>query len=559
MASAWSQSEKALSSKRPNIILVMTDDMGYSDVGCFGGEIATPNLDALATQGVRFTQFYNTGRCCPTRASLLTGLYPHQAGVGHMVDGVGPASGIAAYRGELSHRAVTIAEALQASHYRTYMAGKWHVTKNEAQAQHVDKSNWPCQRGFDRFYGTIHGAGSFFDPNSLVRGNQLISPYHDPEYAPTEYYYTDAITDHAVRYIDEHAKQHPDAPFFMYVAYTAAHWPMQAKEKDIAKYQGKYAQGYAPIRDARIAKMKSLGLISSQWKLSELVGDWKSEKDREWEQKCMEVYAAMVDCMDQGIGKISQSLRQHDMFDNTLVLYLQDNGGCAETLGRMKAGTARAPEPTLPPLAASYLQPDMIPKQTRDGYPVRQGKGVMPGGSDTYVAYGKNWANVSNTPFRFYKHWQHEGGISTPLIVHWPAGIAKERLGKLEAQPGHLIDLLPTCLDAAKTPYPNTRKDHAIQPTEGISLLPAFHGQSLDRAQPIFWEHEGNRAVRSGKWKLVAEHEKPWELYDIENDRCEMTNLASQNPETVQSLKDQWVSWAKRAGVANWPLPDPKK
>ena len=310
-------------SRRPNIVLIMSDDMGFSDIGCYGGEINTPNLDRLAANGVRFTQFYNTARCCPTRASLMSGLYPHQAGVGHMMSD----RGTDGYRGNLNRRCMTIGEVLKTAGYGTYMAGKWHVTRHTAPDG--PKHNWPRQRGFDRFYGTIHGAGSFYDPNSLTRDNTQISPYADPEYKPKTYYYTDAISDHTVRYINEHCRQEKSkqSPFFCYVSYTAAHWPMHALPEDIAKYKGKYDAGYAPIRAARLKKARSLGLIQKNWKLSAQAEKWETVKKRAWEARCMEVYAAMVDRMDQGIGKIVAALKANGQLDNTLILFLQDNGG----------------------------------------------------------------------------------------------------------------------------------------------------------------------------------------------------------------------------------------
>lgn len=538
---------------RPNIILIMCDDVGYSDMGCYGSEINTPNIDALAQGGVRFTQFYNTARCCPTRAALMTGLYSHQAGIGHMMDDHSEKVG-SAYTGELSKNAVTIAEALKTAGYSTYMTGKWHVTKVTNPKDAANKHNWPIQRGFDRFYGTIHGAGSFFDPNTLTRDNTFISPFDDAEYQPKEFYYTDAINDHAARFVTEHAKSSPEKPFFMYMAHTAAHWPMHAKEADIAQYKGKYDAGYDAIRAARVEKMKRLGLLDERWKVSPQAGDWSKVDDKAWESRCMEVFAAMLDCMDQGIGRLVETLKKNGQYENTLILFLQDNGGCAEGMGRGPNGKPRADAPSLAVLAKDYLQPDMIPKQTRDGYPMRQGKGVMPGGADTYIGYGEAWANVSNTPFREYKHWEHEGGISTPLIAHWPQGIAESRNGKLEAQPSHLIDIMATCVDLGGGAYPKELNGNAIQPMEGVSLKPAFQGEPLNRPQPIFWEHEGNRAIRIGDWKLVSKHRGGWELYDMTTDRTEMNNLAATQLDRVKDMSAQWDAWAKRVGVAPWPL-----
>lgn len=543
---------------QPNIIVIMSDDMGYSDIGCFGGEIATPNLDALAMRGLRFTQFYNTARCCPTRAALLTGLYSHQAGIGHMMEDHSATAG-KAYTGELSKEAVTIAEALKPSSYATFMVGKWHVTKQTTPKSKAEKGNWPLQRGFDRFYGTIHGAGSFFDPNSLVRDNELISPYADPLYQPDEYYYTDAISDQACRFVKDHADQKGTNPFFMYVAFTAAHWPMHAKEADIAKYRGKYEDGYSPIREQRLEKMKKLGLLNPNWTVTEQVGDWSKVQNREWESRCMEVYAAMIDCMDQGIGRIVETLKQTNAYDNTLILYLQDNGGCAEGMGRAKEFVARSDSPTLPKLDSSYLQPDMIPKQTRDGYPVRQGQGVLPGPADTYIGYGEAWANVSNTPFRLYKHWEHEGGISSPLIAHWPRGIDVNLHGSLNSTPSHLIDLMATCVDVAGASYPRQHDGHSIIPLEGVSLANGFSNQPIQRNKPLFWEHEGNRAIRMGDWKLVSEHDKPWELYNLADDRTEMHDVAMDHPERVREMSERWSDWANSVGVADWPLTGTKK
>ncbi len=537
---------------RPNIVIILCDDVGFSDLGCYGGEIETPVLDSLAAGGLRFTQFYNTGRCCPTRAALLTGLYAHQAGIGHMVDGAGPNTGSPAYAGELSKNALTIAEALKPAGYATYMTGKWHVTQKTKPNGDDEKHNWPLQRGFDRFYGTIHGAGSFFDPNTLVRDNTSISPFADPEYEPEEFYYTDAINDQAARFVNEHAKSQPDKPFFLYMAHTAAHWPMHAKEKDIAKYQGRYDGGYEPIRSARLAKLKKLGLLDERWSLPPPAEDWNNVEDKAWESRCMEVYAAMVDCMDQGIGRFVDALKANGQYENTLIFFMQDNGACAEGMGRNQPFVARAERPTLPPLTKDYLQPDMIPKQTRDGYPVRQGKGVMPGAADTYIGYGRGWANVSNTPFREYKHWEHEGGISTPLIAHWPKGISSNN--ELRHEATHLIDLMATCVELAGVTYPAEHQGRKIQPLEGISLTASFKGEPLKRPGPLYWEHEGNRAIRDGDWKLVSKHPGGWELYHLPTDRTEMNDLAAQEPDRVKAMSAQWEAWAQRVGVLPWPL-----
>lgn len=537
----------AADAPRPNIVVILSDDMGFSDIGCYGGEIHTPNLDRLGGGGLRFTQFYNTGRCCPTRACLLTGLYPHQAGIGHMMED----RGTDGYRGDLNRHCLSIAQVLKTAGYGTYAVGKWHVTR--FAGPDGPKQNWPLQRGFDRFYGTITGAGSFYDPATLVRDNAMISPAADPEYRPKQFYYTDAITDHALRFLNDHQANQADEPFFLYVAYTAAHWPMHALPDDIAKYRGQYDGGYGPLRRERLSRLKQAGLISPLWQLSPQAGDWETVKDKAWEARAMQVYAAMIDRMDRGIGRIVDRLEESGKLANTLILFMQDNGGCAEEIGRSTDSPAkeRPPEATLPPLAADAIELAVIPKRTRDGFPVRQGVGVMAGPADTYISYGRDWANVSNTPFREYKHWVHEGGISTPLIAHWPAGIF--RGGELEHQPAHLIDIMATCVAASGAEYPREHNDETIYPLEGLSLLPAFEGQPLKR-EALFWEHEGNRAVREGKWKLVAKGKQgAWELYDMEADRTELNNLAAREPERIGRMAAMWESWARRAHVLPWP------
>lgn len=541
----------ALCAAQPNIILIMSDDMGFSDLGCYGGEIQTPNLDRLAKGGVRLSQFYNAGRCCPTRASLLTGLYPHQAGIGHMMEDRGHDG----YRGDLNNRCLTIAEVLKPVGYRTYAVGKWHVTKH-AQPE-GPKLNWPLHRGFDRFYGTITGAGSFYDPGTLTRDDTMISPFADPEYQPKQYYYTDAISDHAIRFIDEHVTAQKDKPFFMYMAYTAAHWPMHALPEDVAKYKGKYDAGYESVRQARLLRMQQMGLIAKNAELSPTFGDWTQVKDKEWETRCMETYAAMIDRMDQGIGRVVGTLEKKGLLQNTLILFLQDNGGCQEPIGR-QAKPPAFNNKTFPVIAQDAIRLEVIPKQTRDGQPVKQGQGIMPGGPNDYIAYGEAWANVSNTPHREYKHYVHEGGISTPLIAHWPAGIPEAQHGKIETQPGHLIDLMATCSDVAGAAYPAEFNGQAIRPKEGVSLVPVFKGQS-PATRSIFWEHEGNRAHRAGPWKLVAKENKPWELYNIDQDRAEMHDLAAAEPERVQSMAAAWEAWAAHAQVmpiGAWKKPD---
>lgn len=514
--------------ERPNIIIIMADDMGYSDIAPYGGEIHTPNLSHLASNGLRFTQFYNNARCCPTRAALLTGLYPHQAGVGHMTyDG-----GFDGYRGDLSNQSATIAEVLRPAGYGTYMSGKWHVTKQMGEWSGDSlrsRDTWPMQRGFDRFYGTILGAGSFFDPITLTNDNEPLSS------VPEGFYYTDAISDSAAVFVRRHQSERANDPFFMYVSYTAPHWPLHALEEDIEKYEGMYDGGWDAIRDTRIARMQEIGLLDDSWRLTPRdprVPAWEelSGADKTWYRRAMEVYAAQVDRMDQGIGRLIQSLEETGELDNTLLVFLADNGGCAEILSGNWRGM-------------------FISKETVDGRPVTLGnehRGQLPGPEDTYMSYGVGWANASNTPFRLYKHWVHEGGISTPFIVHWPKQIQGD--GRFVHEPGHIIDLMATAVDVAGADYPSNKT-----PMAGKSLVPAFENRGIDR-ENIYWEHEGNRAVRQGKWKLVARHGEPWELYDMETDRTETNNIIDQHPEKTAALINAYTQWAATHQVRPWPL-----
>lgn len=548
---------KAAQAQRPNIVLIMADDMGFTDIGCYGSEIDTPVLDSLAENGMRFSQFYNTSRCCPTRAALLTGLYSHQAGIGLMTGD----RGFDAYRGDLNNQCVTLAEALKTNGYRTYMSGKWHVTKH--LAPNGPKHNWPLQRGFDKFYGTIIGAGSFYDPYTLCRNNTYITPENDEEYQPDRFYYTDAINDNAVNYVKQHFQNHNDQPFFMYVSFTSAHWPMHAPEDEVKKYTGKYNDGFEPIRAARHKRAVQLGLLDPAWKISPGAVSWEKNKHQAWDIRCMEVYAAMVDRMDQGIGKIVNELKRNEAFDNTLILYLQDNGGCAEPFGR-RSNAEKIAGKTYPPLGRNGLQTTLWPPmQTRDGRPVRTGPEVMPGAEDTYVAYGKGWANVSNTPFRGYKHDGLEGGISSPLIAHWPEGIGHDFHNSVVHAPAHLIDIMPTLLDISDTQYPMTFAGESIQPMEGISLCPLFSGEPIVRPEAIGFEHHGNLALRAGRWKIVSQFRKGkprrWELFDMEADRTEQNDLAEKHPEKLKELVDQWQTWADRVGVQKWPFQKKKK
>lgn len=514
--------------KKPNIIVILNDDMGYSDLGCYGGEIETPNLDRLARGGLRFSQFYNSPRCSPSRASLMTGLHPHQTGIGILTYDNGPEG----YAGNLSEACVTIPEVLKPAGYRSYMSGKWHVAGDLFEPNGA----WPRERGFDRFFGTIIGAGSFYHPNTLTRESECAD--HEAKDDP-EFFYTDAISDQAADYIDDHMRDHTDDPFFMYVAYTAPHWPLHAHDEDIAKYKGRFDAGWDRLREERLQRLVKAGLIDPDWKLTDrdpTQPPFEKAEHRAWLTRCMEVYAAQVDRMDQGIGRILKTLEDKGELDNTLILFLSDNGGCAEDIPENVSPKSLVEDLTL----AQY--------KTRDGRDVRFGNrpDIMPGAEDTYQSYGTAWANLSNTPFRLYKHWTHEGGISTPLIVHWPEGISDR--GAIRHRPGQLPDIMATILDITGASWPDDRGGQAVPACEGVSMAPAFDADTA-RDGMMFWEHEGNAAVRDGKWKLVRRYPGDWELYDMQADRTELNDLAPDRPEQVARMADAYDAWADRCGV----------
>ena len=492
--------------KRPNIVVILVDDMGFSDIGCYGSEIPTPNLDKLAATGLRFTQFYNTGRCCPTRAALLTGLYSHQAGIGHMTADRGEDG----YRGDLNEHCVTIAEALRPAGYRTYMTGKWHVTKFVQPVDEAKKFNWPLQRGFDSYFGIIQGAADYYRPKPLTRGNQIIEPGEG-------FYTTDAFVDNAVRMIDsgDQAK-----PFFLYVAFNAPHYPLMAPQEEIAKFRGKYKIGWDELRKQRQAKQIEQGIVDKQWALSPLppaVHPWAAVSPAEQDRfdHIMAIYAADVLHMDSAVGRLVDSLQKRSKLDNTLIFFLSDNGANAESGPNGKLN------------------------------------GDLPGAVGSEVFEGQSWATLSNTPLRRYKHFNHEGGIATPLIVHWPDKIKTP--GELRKQPGHVIDIMATCVDVAQASYPKEIKGQAILPMEGTSILPALDNRPIDR-EAIYWEHEGNAAIRVGDWKLVRlGRNGRWELYDLKNDRTELHDQSAARPELAQELASKWDAWAKRAHVKPYP------
>ena len=508
----------AAAGSKPNIIVILADDMGFCDIGCYGSEINTPNLDALAKAGVRGSHFRNTARCCPTRAALLTGLYSHQAGVGHMVNDYG----VPGYRGELSRDAVTIAEALKGANYSTAMVGKWHVTTPDPDK----RDNWPGKRGFDYVYSNIVGATNYFAPHGLIRNDQPIT-------ATGDYYHTEALSEEAIGYINR--RKGEANPFFMYLAYTAPHWPLQARDADIKRYAGRYAEGWDKVRARRYKRMVEMGVVDARWGVAPRdpeIPAWDSVPDKEWQQRRMEVYAAQVESLDRGIGRVLDALQATGAADNTLVLFMSDNGGCAEVM-------KNTPNPG-------------YPTKTLTGENVTWGNrpSVMPGPANTFESYGPEWAHLSNTPFRMYKHWVHEGGIASPLIARWPKQIKSH--GAWTHQAGHVIDVMATCLDAAGAVYPKTYKGHAITPLEGKSLLPALRQPKQTTPRTVFWEHEGNRAVIDGDWKLVSKYKSPWELYNLAEDRIETKDHAASEPARVKKMEAQYDAWAARSQVVPW-------
>ena len=505
---------------KPNIIVILVDDMGFSDLSCYGSEIPTPNLDALAANGVRFTQFYNTARCCPTRAALLTGLYSHQTGVGHMMED----KGVPGYRGHLNDSCVTIAEVLKPAGYFTAMSGKWHV------GQHAGVAPWT--RGFDRSLNAA--AGGFYFPTHpraelFLNGEKIAN---DDSRLPANWYSTDLWATFGLKFIDDALAE--KKPFFLYLAHNAPHFSLQAPAEDIAKFRGKYRAGWGAIRDARYVRQKELGIIEKEWDKSprpKAVKAWADvpadEQDRF--DNIMAVYAAVVNHMDKAVGDLVAGLKQRGVLDNTLILFMSDNGGNAESGPNGKT----VGDPT-------------------------QGK------SDWFC--GESWAFVENTPFRLFKHYNHEGGVATPLIAHWPEGMTgmtgmtgrqgEGERGRLVRQPAHLIDIKATCVEVSGAEYPKVFKDKPITPMEGISLKPFLVSSSptLPLSRSLFWEHEGNAAIRVGDEKLVRfGRNGAWELYDMKTDRTELHDLATTQPDKVKELAAKWETWAERAHVKPYP------
>ena len=507
-----------IEAKPPNILLVVSDDLGYSDPGCYGGEIKTPNLDRLAKGGVRLTQFYNTGRCCPSRAAILTGQYPHRVGLGHMTKDIGRPG----YRGRVSRDAQTIAEALKPAGYRSFLSGKWHLGTED-----------PTKHGFEEFYGTLVSAKTFWDPDHFTR---LPKDRPRRNYKPEDFHGTEALGDHALEFLDD-ARKTPDQPWFLYLAFNAPHFPLHAFRKDIQKYADRYQGGWDKLREERLTRIKKLGIVpkvtaltprSPWWNYGEtetgLNPAWDSlTADRRTDlARRMAIYAAMVDQMDRNIGRIMDNLRKANELQNTFILFTSDNGACAEWDPRgfdIKSSNRNI-----------LYTADTLDKMGQQG---------------TFHSTGSGWANAGNTPWRLYKHFNHEGGIASPCILHWPAGLKKG--GVIDHRPAHIIDILPTFLELAEARH-NGKLD-----LPGQSLLPQLRGKPIEE-RTLYFEHEGNRAVRRGQWKLVAIAGGPWELYNIEKDRTELRNLATQKPGIVRDLSRDWDAWARTNQVT--PLPN---
>lgn len=464
---------------KPNVVLIMVDDMGWSDLGCYGGEIQTPHLDALANNGLRFSQFYNTAKCSQTRATLLSGLYHNEVGIGALKN------------------CWTLAEAVKTAGYSTIMTGKWHLNKE------------PTDRGFARYFGHLSGATDFFAGNNSFRLNG--KPF---KVTAKNFYTTDANTDYAIKFIDE--ARDSGKPFFCYIAHNAPHYPLQAPKKDVEKYLGKYTMGWDKLRKQRFARQKKLGLLKDGWKLSPRPKDvpaWNtlSEDRRKKEDLRMATYAAMIDKVDQNVGRLVAHLKKHKVFDNTLILFLSDNGACP------------------------FDRNHHINK--------------MPWEAGSHWTYDKGWAHACNTPFREYKRNQHEGGISTPMIAHWPNGL-KIQSGLITHHVSHLVDVMPTLLDLTNTEYPKTFNGQELKPLRGQSLLPIVKGVKASERNTLYFDFAGvHHAIRLGNWKLVRKNSGPWELYDMEADRSELNNLKQSEPERATQMQKDWLNWAKEAGV----------
>ncbi|MCW3806538.1 arylsulfatase [Plebeiibacterium marinum] len=509
---------------RPNILLIMLDDMGYSDLGSYGGEVNTPNIDRLATDGIRFTQMNNCARCCPTRASLLTGQYPHIAGINGM--GV-----------NLSMNTATIAEVLKENGYSTGMTGKWHLSQTKALNNHNEQLRWlanqtdhgpfsplenyPCNRGFQEHWGNIWGVVNFFDPFSLVHNEEPIKE------VPDDFYMTDFITDKSLDLLDQYSKD--DKPFFLYVAHTAPHWPLHALPEDIEKYKDTYKCGWDEIRKNRYQRMVEMGLVDQEtYPLPENSSGkkWDDCDNKEYEAACMSVHAAMIDHVDQGVGKLIQKLKETNQYENTLIMVLSDNGASYER---------------------GYPPGFDRPGFTRDSVMIEY-NASNPGSKTTWNYIGNAWASASNTPFRYWKKESYQGGTATPFIVHWPKELSSQA-NTLNRSVAHVIDVMPTCLEAAGANYPDSINGQKALKPVGKSMMPLFTGKLSTVHDTLYWEHEGGKAIRTGNWRMAALPGQNWELFNLTKDHTETKNLAEAMPEKVAELSKVWESWAIDNGI----------
>lgn len=509
--------------RAPNVVIVLADDLGYSDLGCYGGEIRTPAIDSLADAGVRLTQFYNTARCSPSRASLLTGLHPHQTGIGILTNDDGPSG----YPGTITQQATTLPEMLRECNYQTAMFGKWHLSNRTNYAD----GSWPVQRGFDRHFGTIGGSGSYYAPN-IVEGTTLL----DRETLPSDFYYTDEISQRAAAFVDS---VDSSAPFFMYVAYTAPHWPLHAPTESIRSYNGVFDDGWDKLRERRLTRMKSLGVIPPNTQLNgpeRETAPWADATHKEWEAWRMQTFAAQVEIMDRGVGMILDRLEARGLAEDTIVIFLSDNGASAEDLPQIE-------------MSEYVKDTEHIIPHGVDGSPMRVGNSpdISPGPSDTFASYGPNWANLSTTPFRRFKKWIHQGGIAAPFIVRWPHGNLDA--GSFVRAPHQLVDIVPTLLEACGA---KSIEEKLPVPLEGQSLLGELRGGSPKAGRTLYWEHVGNAGIRRDNWKLVRERDCPWELYDLNRDPTELVDVAADSPDLVAVLQADYDRWAKRVGVLPW-------
>ena len=537
-----SENQTALETpQKPNIVVIMADDLGFSDLGCYGGEVDTPALNGLAENGLRFNAFYNTSRCCPSRAALLTGQYPHQAGIGQMTMD----RNLPGYRGRLDEQTVTLAEVLKTAGYQTGMVGKWHVSPTEnlggneqlewlnhqtEKETFSDLDTYPTARGFDKYYGNIWGVVDYFDPFALVNGTEPVKE------VPKDFYYTDAIGDSAVAYVDHFVRE--EKPFFLYVAHCAPHWPLMAPEEEIKKYEQVYDEGWQKIREERYKKLIEKGIFKGDTtKLSEFMFPdlkWAENENENWDSRAMAVHAAMIDRMDQNIGKLIDKLEATGQLDNTVIMFMSDNGASSERPSQYGIGFDR-------------------PSETRDGreihYPVKKSEEHLPGPETVMSGIGPVWANVANTPFRYWKARVYEGGITSPFIVHWPAGIKEQ--GIVKSQAAHIIDIMPTLLELSGATYPEEFNGNTIDPYMGESMVSAFtNTEEAPINETLFWEHFGAAALRQGDWKLVKlDGNADWELYNLKEDRTEMNNLAAEYPELLKAMQEEWNTMAKATDV----------